>query len=399
MNADPRTTGKIITKTVLVLSVVSLFADVASEMLYPVIPMYLQSIGFGVLFIGILEAIAVSVSGLTKGMFGQWSDHSGRRMVFVRWGYLLSAIAKPLMAVSSFPLAIVAARSLDRLGKGARTAPRDAMLSHEATPETKARVFGFHRSLDTLGAVIGPAIALWFLSLYPTQLRAVFYYAFIPGILAVLITFLVKETRSAPDTNTTKRPGMFSYFSYWRRAPLRYKQVFLPMTLFTLFNSSDMFLLLRVHDVTSNSTTPVLAYILFNIVYAASSYVLGHRADRKGMKGVVLLGLFSFVVCYALMATTPSLPIIAVAFCIYGISVAATDGTLKAWLSNMVDAKEVGTGLGLFASMQSIAVFVASTTTGVLWQRFGAPVSFSMSAAAALLALVWLSSMPKRSEA
>src|SRR5690349_11677448 len=146
---------KIINRTVLILSLVSLFADVASEMLYPVIPVYLKEIGFSVLLIGILEGVANFTAGLSKGYFGKWSDEKGLRLPFVKSGYFLSALSKPMMAFFVYPVWIFFVRTLDRLGKGLRTAPRDALLSAEATPQTKGRVFGFHRSMDTVGATIG----------------------------------------------------------------------------------------------------------------------------------------------------------------------------------------------------------------------------------------------------
>ena len=158
---------KIINRTVWILSLVSLFADVASEMLYPVIPVYLKEIGFSVLLIGILEGVASFTAGLSKGYFGKLSDEKGLRIPFIKSGYFLSAISKPMMAAFVYPLWIFFARTIDRLGKGLRTAARDALLSQNATPQTKARVFGFHRGMDTLGAAIGPSLALLLLFQMP----------------------------------------------------------------------------------------------------------------------------------------------------------------------------------------------------------------------------------------
>lgn len=152
--------AKVITRTVWVLSLVSLFTDTASEMLYPVMPIYLKTIGFSIVLIGVLEGFAEALAGLSKGYFGQLSDNSGKRVPFVQLGYALSTISKPMMAIFTFPLWIFFARAIDRLGKGIRTGARDAILSDEATPQTKGKIFGFHRSMDTLGAVIGPALAL-----------------------------------------------------------------------------------------------------------------------------------------------------------------------------------------------------------------------------------------------
>ncbi len=175
----------IISRTVLLLSFVSLFTDIASEMLYPVMPLYLREIGFSVAAIGVLEGVAEAVAGLSKGYFGTWSDNIGIRMPFVRWGYGLSAVSKPMMAVFSYTWWIFFARTIDRTGKGLRTGARDAILSDEATLATKASVFGFHRSMDTAGAMIGPSLALLFLHFYPHQYKSLFVWALLPGIAAI----------------------------------------------------------------------------------------------------------------------------------------------------------------------------------------------------------------------
>src|SRR6476659_351234 len=191
---------KVINRTVLILSLVSLFADIASEMLYPVIPVYLIEIGFSVLLIGILEGVANFTAGISKGYFGKLSDQKGLRIPFIKGGYFLSAISKPMMAAFTFPFWIFLARTVDRLGKGLRTAARDALLSQNASPETKARVFGFHRAMDTLGAAIGPTLALVFLIFYPHQYKNIFLIAFIPGIISVLLVFFLMEKKVPTST-------------------------------------------------------------------------------------------------------------------------------------------------------------------------------------------------------
>ncbi|HSN49949.1 MAG TPA: MFS transporter, partial [Bacteroidales bacterium] len=186
----------ILTKTILLVSFISLFTDVASEMLYPIMPVYLKSIGFTVLLIGILEGFAEATAGLSKGYFGSLSDNWQKRVPFVRGGYILSAISKPMMAIFTFPLWIFFARTIDRFGKGVRTGARDAMLSDETTPEHKGKVFGFHRSMDTLGAAIGPIGALVFLMFYPGQYKWLFFIAFFPGLIAIALTFFLKDKPS-----------------------------------------------------------------------------------------------------------------------------------------------------------------------------------------------------------
>lgn len=210
---------KYITRTIWILSLVSLFTDTASEMLYPILPIYLKSIGFSILLIGILEGVAEATAGLSRGYFGKLSDNSGRRVPFVQIGYAFSAISKPMMALFIYPLCIFFARTIDRFGKGIRTGARDAILSDEATPETKGKVFGFHRSMDTMGAVIGPAMALLYLYYFPEDYKTLFLIAFIPGVFAVIASFYLKEKK--PNKPETKiRTSFFSFIHYWKQVLL-----------------------------------------------------------------------------------------------------------------------------------------------------------------------------------
>src|SRR6476469_5792016 len=195
----------------------------ASEMLYPVMPLYLKEIGFSVIAIGVLEGCAEAVAGLSKSFFGAWSDQLGKRAPFVQWGYSLSALSKPMMAVFSFPLWIFSARTIDRIGKGLRTGARDAMLGEETTAKTKARVFGFHRSMDTLGAMIGPAIAVAFLYYHPGAYKKMFLYAVLPGIAAILCTLLLKD-RNKKSNPHKKFPSFKIFYSYWLHSSPVYKK-------------------------------------------------------------------------------------------------------------------------------------------------------------------------------
>lgn len=370
---------KNISRTVWILSLVSMFADIASEMLYPIIPVYLQSIGFSIFLIGVLEGIAEATSGLSKGYFGNWSDRLGRRMPFVRLGYFLSALAKPLMAVFTFPIWIFFARTTDRLGKGFRTAPRDAMLSAEATLQTKAQVFSFHRGWDTLGAVFGPAIALLFLYFYPGQLRWLFYIAFVPGIISVGITYFIKE-KTQIDKPQRKSPGFFSFFKYWKAASPSYKRLMTGLIAFALFNSSDMLLLLKVNEATGSENNVITVYIFYNLIYALAAFPLGLLADRIGIKKIFLFGLILFSGIYFGMAEAGTNTLFYLLFGLYGIYMAATDGISKAWVASLVKNEEVGTALGLFVALQSIALMIASAFAGLVWTFYGASVAFLLTA-------------------
>lgn len=377
---------RIITRTVLLLSVVSLFADIASEMLYPVIPVYLREIGFSVFLIGVLEGIVQFLAGISKGYFGQWSDAKGQRLPFVKWGYMLSAIAKPLLAVFVLPVWIFFVRSIDRLGKGVRTAARDALLSQEATPATKGRVFGFHRGMDTAGAAIGPILALLFLFFYPGQYTTLFYLAFIPGLLSVGAIFFIKEKKQ--PVAVIKKRHFFSFFSYWKIASPEFKKVAIGFLLFALFNSSDIFLLLitketigsdviHIGNITFNSDElTIAAYIFYNLVYAIAAYPLGMIADRIGFRKTVLIGFFLFAVVYCGFAFQPSLPEIFLLFTIYGLYAAATEGVMKAWITNLSHNENTATAVGFYTSCESVAVLFASIFAGALWTNFGSQVTF-----------------------
>ncbi len=377
---------RVLTRTVLILSFISLFADIASELLYPVIPVYLQNIGFSVFWIGILEGVANFTAGISKGYFGKLSDEKGVRLPFVKLGYSFSAISKPMMAIFVYPLWIFFARTVDRLGKGIRTAARDALLSQEATPETKGRVFGFHRAMDTVGATIGPAIALLFLYFYPGRYTTIFYLAFIPGIISVLLIFLIHEKRQ--PASTMERGSFFSFFKYYKIATAEYKRLVTGLLLFALFNSSDIFLLLKTKQVTGDDITTIGAYVFYNLVFALSSYPLGSLADQLGFKKVFLSGLLLFAVVYTGFAFNPSTWMIFLLFLIYGIYAGATEGVTKAWITNIAQSKNTATAIGFYTSCESICTFIASMLAGILWSGFGSFYTFLITAIIAIVVIV-----------
>jgi len=391
---------KIITRTVLILSVVSLLADIASEMLYPVIPVYLKEIGFSIFLIGVLEGVVNFTAGISKGYFGKLSDERGLRLPFVKLGYLLSNLSKPLIAVFAYPVWIFFVRTLDRLGKGVRTAARDAMLSQEATKETKGRVFGFHRGMDTVGAAIGPALALAFLFFYPGQYQTLFYLAFIPGVLAILLIFLLKEKKQ--PVSTMPKGNFFSFFKYWKIATPEFRKVTAGLLLFALFNSSDVFLLLitketigdntiTIMDVTFNADSlTIAAYILYNLSYAIFSYPMGVLADRFSFKSIIITGFILFAVVYGGFAFSPSIPVIFLLFAVYGIYAAATEGVVKAWISNLADSRHTATAIGFYTSCESISTLLASIIAGALWTNFGSSSTFIVTSAIALLVCLYL---------
>ena len=348
---------KFLTRTIWILSFISLMTDVASEMLYPVMPIYLRSIGFSVMLIGILEGVAEATAGLSKGYFGKLSDHTGKRAPFVRLGYSLSAVSKPMMAVLVYPLWIFFARTIDRLGKGIRTGARDAMLSDQATPATKGRVFGFHRSMDTLGAVMGPALALLFLYFYPGRYKTLFLLAFIPGVLAIVLTIFLKDKRTQPKENKTPL-SIFSFLHYWKSSPAAYRRLVTGLLIFTLFNSSDVFLLLKVKQAGLDDTMTIGVYIFYNLVFALAAFPLGVIADRIGLKKIFLAGLLLFAMVYAGMTMPGSMYWYGLLFLIYGLYAAATEGISKAWISNISNKADTATAIGTYTGFQSICTML-----------------------------------------
>jgi MFS family permease len=381
--------SKIITRTVLLLSLVSLFTDMASEMLYPVMPLYLREIGFSVIAIGVLEGFAEAVAGLSKGYFGTWSDNIGLRMPFVRWGYGLSAISKPMMAAFTYVWWVFFARALDRTGKGLRTGARDAILSEQAAPQTKARVFGFHRSMDTTGAIIGPSLALLFLYFFPDEYRQLFLWAFIPGIAAIIVTFLIKEKRR--ETKKEKQyPSFKAFYQYWIQAPTAYKKLTGALLVFTLFNSSDVLLLLRMKETGTSDTALIGVYIFYNAVYAILAYPFGALADKTSLKKILLSGLILFAIVYAGMSIKGNVFWYLFLFLLYGAYAAATEGISKAWIIKLVDQDRVATAIGTYTGFQSVAALLASSIAGLLWFYFGAPVAFISSAIITLLVVIYL---------
>ena len=381
---------KYISRPVWILSLVSLFTDTASEMLYPIMPIYLKSIGFSVVLIGVLEGFAEALAGLSKGYFGKLSDNLGKRAPFVQFGYGLSAISKPMMALFIFPLWIFFARTIDRFGKGIRTGARDAILSHEATPETKGKIFGFHRAMDTFGAVLGPVIALIYLYYYPQQYKTLFYIAFVPGLVAVFVSFLLKD-KSHSKPISKKKVSFFSFLTYWKSSSEEYKKTVIGLLVFAAFNSSDIFLLLKAKQAGLNDTYVIGIYIFYNLVYAITSLPIGILADKIGLKKMFIFGLGLFAIVYFGMAFSDNKYLIALFFFVYGVYAAATEGVSKAWISNISDKKDTATAIGTYSAFQSICALIASSLAGLIWYEFGPSITFITTGVATILVIIYFS--------
>ena len=362
-------------------------------MLYPVMPIYLRTIGFSVLLIGILEGLAEATAGISKGYFGKLSDSTGRRVPFVQTGYALSALSKPMLALFVQPLWIFFARTMDRFGKGIRTAPRDAILSTEATPETKGKIFGFHRSMDTVGAVIGPALALAYLYFHPKDYKTLFFIAFVPGLFSVLASFYLREKKNS--TGPKGSTAFFSFLGYWKVSPPVYRRLLVGLLVFTLVNSSDVFLLLRAKQSGLSDTALIGVYIFYNLVYALAAFPAGILGDKIGLKKIFVFGLVLFSIVYFGMAANPHLYFLLGLFLLYGFYAAATEGISKAWITNITDKNNVATAIGMYTGLQSVCTMLASSLTGLIWFRFGASIAFVTTATVTLLVGVYLLAIPK----
>ena len=357
-------------------------------MLYPVMPVYLKSIGFSVILIGILEGVAEATAGLSKGYFGKRSDLSGKRVPFVQAGYALSAISKPMLALFVYPVWIFFSRTIDRFGKGLRTGARDAILSDEATTETKGKVFGFHRSMDTLGAVLGPLFALLYLYYYPGNYKPLFLIAFVPGLLAVSASFFLKRKKRITHAEKVSVP-FFSFLKYWNVSPPEYRKLVVGLLIFTLFNSSDVFLLLKIKQSGFSDTMVIGVYIFYNLVYALFAFPVGIIADNIGLKKIFIAGLAMFAIVYFGMAVNNHLYFFFIFFFLYGVYASATEGISKAWISNISSKKDTATAIGTYSGLQSICAMIASSLTGVLWYSFGAATAFIITGIVTLLVIIY----------
>jgi MFS family permease len=383
---------KKIPKNVVVLGLVSFFNDIASEMIYPIVPIFLTSVlGAPVEIVGLIEGIAEGSASFFKFLFGYLSDKLRKRKLFVVNGYMISALSKLLIGLASAWPIVLVARFFDRVGKGLRTSPRDALLLQNATPHNKGFVFGFHRSLDSAGAVLGPILALVLLDLFKESIRTVFFLSFIPGVIGVLLVlFFVRERHTVHDNGGSAVVKKLSWRVRWGSLHPRLKLFFVISVIFALGNSSNAFLILRAKSLGLSTTLAVLVYVLYNIFYTAFSTPAGKWADRIGSRTVYAAGLVVFAFVYFAFALVHSSWWMWVLFPIYGIYIAFTDGVSKAYIADFITEKESGTFFGLYETGISVSAFFASFIGGILWDTYSPVATFSFGGLLAVLAFVLL---------
>lgn len=371
-------------RPVKLLGVTSLFTDAATEAIYPLLPVFVTRVlGGNPAVLGLIEGAADATSSVLKIVAGRWSDRAGRRKPFVLAGYSIAGLVRPLIALATSWQHVFLVRVSDRIGKGLRGAPRDAMLGALAPPGERGRVFGFHRAMDHAGAVVGPIAATVFLWFMPGAYRTLFALALIPGLLAIAMLFLVPETPAATTADHT--PPLLPI-----ALPPELKRYLVILGIFTLGNSSDAFLLLRLADAGLPIALLPLSWAALHLVKSSLSTWGGTLSDRFGRRRLIIIGWILYAVVYAAFAVTESLIPLVAWFLIYGVHFALVEGSEKALVSDLVSPPAQGTAFGWYNAVLGFGALGASVLFGFLWETFNPAVAFYTGAALALIAAVLL---------
>ncbi|MDP2682657.1 MAG: MFS transporter [Deltaproteobacteria bacterium] len=377
-------------KNVFAAGLVSLFMDISSEMIYPILPIFLTTVlGASKSTIGIIEGIAESTASILKIFSGWLSDRLGKRKLLMGIGYGVSVLSRPIMATAGNWTDVLAARFVDRFGKGVRTAPRDAIIADSVENNNLGKAFGFHRSMDTLGAVIGPGIAFFVLAMFMNNFRLVFWLSLIPGIIAVcLIIFFITEKRHAREGAKLPKLTFKDFNGDFRR-------YILVITVFSIGNSSDAFLILRAESLGIPKEFIPVVYLAFNLIYSISSMPMGILADKIGTRKMVAFSFIFYSGIYAGLAfATGKLHIIAL-FILYGLFKGMSEGTQRAYLASIAPPERKATAFGIYHMAVGIALLPASIVAGALWDKIGPEAAFLYGTVTGLLAFI-LFSMRKK---
>ncbi len=364
---------------VYLLGAVSLLTDIASEMVYPLLPLFLTGVlGASTVVVGLVEGIAEATASLFKVVGGRVSDRIAARKPLLLFGYGFPALLRPMLALATAPWMVLAYRFLDRVGKGVRTAPRDALIAEVTPQETYGRAYGFHRAMDSLGATLGPLLA--FLLLPLLDFRGVFWVSAIPALLATaLLLFFLREKREMPQPLPPLRLSNFSP---------RYRWFLLVSGIHTLGLASNAFLILRLADLGLSATQATLVYTLYNLLYALLAYPLGVLGDRVGTRRLVLGGFASYALAYLGFGFSFAAWQGIALFMLYALYSAAFEGSSRAYLAQIIPAKEKAGAIGFYHTLVGLLLLPASALFGFLWQRFGPQVAFFTAAGFAGVALV-----------
>lgn len=383
-------------RNIVIAGITSLLTDVSTEMVYPVLALYLRALGGGVLALGAIEGVAESIASILRVFSGALADHTGRRKPLAILGYALSSVGKVLFLLAPGWTLVFAGRTVDRFGKGIRTAPRDAMISESATQNTQGKSFGFHRTLDTLGATLGIVLTYFLLArfqgesasqslgAYLPTFRLIIFVSLIPALLGVAVLFFSEETGKG------RKLSQKLLLLPWKNLDFRLR-IFLAATfIFTLGNSSNQFILLRAaeKDVGFSPSGVTLLYLLYNITYTLVSYPAGVISDRLGRKWVIVGGFLLYALSYFLIGSFPHL--IVLAMLPYGFYSGMTEGVGKAFVADLAKEDARATVLGLHATLLGVGLFPASLIAGALWSTFGPQAPFFFGGSMSLLAAILL---------
>lgn len=374
-------------KNVIILGFVSLFTDISSEMIYPLVPLYLTlSLGASPAFLGLIEGIAESLASLLKLGSGRLADRLERRKPLAIAGYGLSALGKLLFVVAVSWTGVLWARVSDRFGKGIRTAPRDALIAEAGGAGKRGRAFGLHRAMDTAGAVIGIGLAYWLFTRYSGDYQSVFLLAVIPAAVGVGLLFLVREAEQGAAQ--AAKELTFS----WSGLEPRLQRFIVITFLFNLGNSSNQFLLVRAGTLGFAPEEVILLYLLMNISYFLLSYPAGLLSDRLGRRGLLVAGYLLYGLVYLGFAVADGSWLVLGLFAVYGLYLGLTEGVEKALLADIAPAGQKASVYGLHALTVGAALLPASLLAGLLWSAFGAAAPFYFGGSLGLLAAaaLWL---------
>ena len=378
-----------LTRNVRVLSAVSFLQDTASELLYPLLPIYLTSVlGAPPAVVGAVEGVAEGAASLTKLAAGPLGDRYARRPL-IATGYGMAALGKVIVAAATGWPGVLAGRVVDRLGKGIRGAPRDALLVDGIDNDARGRVFGFHRAMDTLGAVVGPLLGLAGYQLLDHQIAPLLWVAVIPAVLSVALVFLVRETRRVVPA---QRKAIFARV---RDLPHEYWRVTVLLVAFGIVNFPDALLLLRLNEIGFSVVEVILAYVGYNLVYALSSYPAGLLADRIPRPTVFGIGLAFFAVGYIGLGLTTDTVVAWVLIAVYGLFTGCTDGVAKAWISSLVGPDLQGSAQGVFQGASGFAILLAGVWAGLFWGADGSLPLLISGVVGAVFAVVLLVVAPR----
>jgi MFS family permease len=370
-----------LSKNVFVTGLVSFLMDASSEMIYPLVPLFLASVlGINKSVIGLIEGIAESTASLLKVFSGWYSDRLGRRKHLMALGYGISALSRPIMATAGSWPHVLIARFVDRTGKGVRTAPRDAIIAEASKTTHLGRAFGFHRSMDTFGAVVGPALALLCLYFLPGDYRAVFWLSLLPALLAVVTIIIFIKEKGRDHSRASQRPGpAISRFDW------NVEFFVIIAAVFAIGNSSDVFLILRAGQIGIPTAMIPAVYLMFNLVYSLCGVPAGIAADKFGRRRLILLGFALFFFVYLGFANASRVGHIWLLFALYGVYMGITEGVQKAFLASIIPAESKATAFGVYATAIGLATLPASLIAGLLWDRVSPAAPFYFGAAVAAL--------------